>query len=412
MTDKKTGFYSIWPGEISTYRTPDDIYVKKEDVNWLHPSLDLGASTSELWVTGCDYDAGIPQMTLGNLETNRSCYCFFNLDGSSNWRNLNARAFNVWAVRKDNTLWGWGDGYWLGNNATATMYCTPVQITAASPAGWLCVDGYFNSVAALGTDNSLWTWGIGGNGQLGRGTTNDTALPTCLSGFWNKVAMGTVSALAVRCDGTLWSWGFGALVGNGNTNPTSSPVQVCGFTNRGIKDIAVAGSAAFVIDNQGDLWSWGLACCGIRGDGTTTGQVSTPIQIAAGTKFKCIIPSGQGAGMQALDQYGRRFVWGRNCNMIGGIGDSDTTRCISVPTLADNFRWVALSKGVNNTMFGIAMDGSLWAWGIAKMSGTNNSVLLDRYCCPVRVGTDKGWISVATGSNPVAALKEGRGGYL
>jgi hypothetical protein len=98
--------------------------------------------------------------------------------------------------------------------------------------------------------------------------------------------------------------------------------------------------------------------------------------------------------------------------MTFGIGDADTNRCISVPTLADNFRWVALSKGVNNTVFGIAMDGSLWAWGIAKMSGTNNSVTATRYCCPVRVGTDKGWISVATSETSSVALKEGRGGYL
>jgi alpha-tubulin suppressor-like RCC1 family protein len=416
MTNKKSGFNSVWPGEASGYYTPDDVYVKKEDVNWLHPALDFGAATTELWVTGCDYDENFNFMTLGNQETNRSCYVFFNLDGRSDWKNVNARSYNAWAVSKGAALWGWGDNYWLGNCiTTGTIACTPVQVTGGSlPTGWTCVDGYFNTVAALAVSGTqLWTWGIGGDGQLGRSSTLDTAIPGLVSGTWVKVAMGTNTALAVRSNGTLWAWGFGGgKIGNNSASSQSSPVQVCGFTNKTIKDIAVAASASFAIDNEGALWAWGYSCCGIRGDGATTGQVCTPIQIAAGTKFKCIIPSATGQSMQALDQYGRRFVWGRNQNMTLGIGDSDTTRCISVPTLADNFRWVALSKGVNDTVFGIAMDGSLWAWGIAKMSGTNNSVTATRYCCPVRVGTDKGWISVATGSTSSVALKEGRGGYL
>jgi alpha-tubulin suppressor-like RCC1 family protein len=417
MTDRKTGYYSALDTDnffdVFRYHTPDALYVKKEDISWLHPALDLGASTNELWATGCDYDPSFSFMTLGNIETNSSCYVFFNLDGSNNWKNLNTRPYNTWAVRKDGTLWGWGDGYWLGNNVTNIYYCTPTQVGAL--ANWLCVDGYSNSVGALKTDNTLWTWGLNSEGQLGTSNTVDRASPVQVTGSWTKFAMGSVAALGVRSDGTLWSWGFGGgIMGNNSASSQSSPVQVCCFGNRGIKDIAVANRAAFAITEDGSLcslWAWGYSCCGIRGDGATTGQKCTPVQICSGTKFKCIISSSCGASMHALDQYGNRYVWGMNRELTHGNGDSATNTCINVPTIADNFRWVALSKGYNTTMFGIAMDGSLWAWGRAKISGTNNSTSAC-YCCPVRVGTDKGWVTALAGSSAAVGLKEGKGGYL
>src|SRR5947209_7431923 len=54
-----------------------------------------------------------------------------------------------------------------------------------------------------------WAWGSNGNGQLGTGTTTDSARPVAVSGLAGVVAIagGTGHSLALTSGGTVLSWG-------------------------------------------------------------------------------------------------------------------------------------------------------------------------------------------------------------
>jgi alpha-tubulin suppressor-like RCC1 family protein len=149
-----------------------------------------------------------------------------------------------YALRGDGTVWAWGYGTYgeLGNGSTNDS-AVPVQVSGLTNvtaiAGGAGGNGY-----ALRSDGTLWAWGYGTYGGLGNGSTNDTAIPVHVSGLTNvtAVAGGLGTGYAVRGDGTVWAWGWGynGQLGNGSTNDSAVPVQVSGLTNA----VAVAGGAS------------------------------------------------------------------------------------------------------------------------------------------------------------------------
>ena len=96
----------------------------------------------------------------------------------------------------------------------------------AIAAGWLA--GY-----ALRRDGSVWAWGNGG--PLGDGDTDSSSVPVRVTGLTDVtvIAGGLGAAYALRGDGTVWAWGMGGAgrLGNGSTESSSVPVQVSGLTD-------------------------------------------------------------------------------------------------------------------------------------------------------------------------------------
>ena len=84
--------------------------------------------------------------------------------------------------------------------------------------------------AAIKTDGTLWSWGLGTIGQLGDNTIIRKSSPvqTVAGGTnWKQVSCGYKATAAIKTDGTLWSWGLGTSgqFGNNSITSRSSPVQ-------------------------------------------------------------------------------------------------------------------------------------------------------------------------------------------
>ena len=136
-------------------------------------------------------------------------------------------------VKTDGTLWAWGNNEYgqLGQN-NKTQRSSPVQVPGTT---WKYVsDGvHQDSVAAIKTDGTLWSWGQNGEGCLGHSESpsSNKSSPTQVPGTtWDRVAFGHTLIIATKTDGTLWSWGqenFGAL-GHGDVVKRSSPIQIPG----------------------------------------------------------------------------------------------------------------------------------------------------------------------------------------
>ena len=91
--------------------------------------------------------------------------------------------------------------------------------------------GYDHSLA-MGSDSKLYAWGRNQYGQLGNGTTNNSATPVVVSLPTGvnptAIAAGFYYSLAMGSDSKLYAWGwnqFGQL-GDGSTNNSYTPIEV------------------------------------------------------------------------------------------------------------------------------------------------------------------------------------------
>jgi alpha-tubulin suppressor-like RCC1 family protein len=61
----------------------------------------------------------------------------------------------------------------------------------------------------LKKDGTLWGWGDNWDGQLGNGTTEPRSSPVQVgrNNDWASVSVGREHTVALKSDGTLWGWG-------------------------------------------------------------------------------------------------------------------------------------------------------------------------------------------------------------
>jgi alpha-tubulin suppressor-like RCC1 family protein len=144
------------------------------------------------------------------------------------------------------SVWAWGnnDGGQLGDG-TMAGHSTPERVTGlpVSIAG-VSVGSQF--AAVLGTDGSVWGWGVNDLGQLNFAPSRPVTRPVneiAAGSRITQISAGFLHMLALRSDGTVLGWGsnFFSQLGNGLGANTSGPVQV---TNLGGATQVAAGQLA------------------------------------------------------------------------------------------------------------------------------------------------------------------------
>jgi alpha-tubulin suppressor-like RCC1 family protein len=167
------------------------------------------------------------------------------------------------ALRSDGTVWAWGQGTHgeLGDGTLSTS-TTPVQVYGLS--GVVAVAAGIKDSLALRSDGTVWDWGENQFGQFGNGTTADSQpTPVQVRGLTGvtKIAAGGNFNLALRSDGTVWAWGYNQVgeLGNGTTADSAVPRQVTGLSH--VTKIAAGPNSSLAIRSaaygQTTLWEWG-----------------------------------------------------------------------------------------------------------------------------------------------------------
>jgi len=155
------------------------------------------------------------------------------------WDGIVCQGQNVMAHKSDNTLWMWGHNSYgaLGQNqAPANLggVSSPIQVPGTN---WRNAGATVGDAAgAFKTDGTLWMWGRNEGGILGQGQSGDASSkssPTQIPGTtWVNMAAikAEGSVMAIKTDNTLWSWGVNAQgqLGHNNTTSYSSPKQIPG----------------------------------------------------------------------------------------------------------------------------------------------------------------------------------------
>ena len=135
---------------------------------------------------------------------------------------------------------------------------------------------------ALTTPGGVKCWGDNERGQLGDGTTTGSATPVDVMGLQSGVVgitAGGYHACAMTSGGGLKCWGQNARgqLGDGTTTDSATPVDVIGLESSVVGVVAGFLHTCAWTD-EGKAKCWGRNLEGQLGDGTTTDR-STPVDV-------------------------------------------------------------------------------------------------------------------------------------
>ena len=301
--------------------------------------------------------------------------------------------YHAGAVRNDGTLWTWGDGGdgQLGDG-TLVNKSSPVQVGALTD--WSKLAGTRQGFLSIKTDGTLWAWGKNDHGQLGDGATANKSSPVQIGALtdWLQVSGGDAISFAVKTDGTLWSWGYGnnGALGQNNTTAYSSPVQVGALTTWAVVGCSSDGNGC-AIRTDGTLWTWGNAHAGGLGDGSTVNK-SSPVQVGALTTWSKVT-FGRNWGA-AIKTDGTLWAWGYNG--MGQVAQGNTTDYSSPVQVGALTNWSTV-VGINNGGIAFKTDGTIWTWGRGDEGELGDGTAVSK-SSPVQVGALTSWIATLVGS--------------
>ncbi|KAI0466033.1 RCC1/BLIP-II [Xylaria cf. heliscus] len=271
-----------------------------------------------------------------------------------------------------------------------------VQVAATDSASFvLCEDGL------------VYGWGTfrASDGILG--FTQDIKIqptPILISSLKNitSLAGGSNHMLALDKDGKVWSWGSGGqlqlgrkhVARHGGPRATLDP-RLCGhFTKRNYAVKIGAGSYhSFYIDNKGMLWSWGLNNYSQTGhaDGSGDADCMIPSAMKVPGLRNVIHVDGGEHHSAACAANGELFTWGRIDGHQVGLSEEMFTkentifdersrpRILFEPTAIPDLNASFVATGTDTTI-AITADGRAYTWGFSASwqtgEGTQDDVEL------------------------------------
>ena len=366
------------------------------DSTWA--TMSFGNSTSmAIKSDGTLWGWGGPWYALGvnlGVSTNQNRSSPVQIGTLSNWSKVYTTNQSTFAIKTDGSLWSWGinNAGQLGDG-TVVSRSSPVQV--GTMTNWSLVStGGGSATMAIKTDGTLWSWGFNASGQLGLGDTANRSSPVqvgTLTG-WSNISSGFSGAVAaIRTNGTLWTWGVGTngQLGRNDQISRSSPVQVGVDTNWA--SVVVGQSHTMAVRTNGTLWTWGINTLGQLGSNNVTAR-SSPVQVGTLTTWSTAANaiSTWINTSYALTTSGILWSWGENSNN-GQVGDKSIINRSS-PVQVGTLSWSMISAG--NTHVGGISSGGIYAWGLnlAGQLGQNNTIALNSTIfSPVRVGRENYW---------------------
>jgi alpha-tubulin suppressor-like RCC1 family protein len=277
---------------------------------------------------------------------------------------VSAGSDHACAVTSSGSVWCWGsNAYGQLGDGTTTNSAKPVAVAGLSTAVSVVV-GTYHSCALTG-GGAVSCWGRNNLGQLGTGSFAGSLVPAPVSGL-SSVVTALAAAASHSCalldtgGAQCWGQNDAAQLGDGTLLKTNAPVDVSGLTGATAITTGDVHSCAVV---AGAAQCWGSNRDAQLGDGTTK-RAKTPIAVVGlGTPVTSIAVGS--AHTCALTGAGAVLCWGLNTN--GQVGDG-TTKTRRVPSPV-----VGLSSGVTSITAGGAHSCAVTAAHAAKCWGNNTS---------------------------------------
>lgn len=235
--------------------------------------------SATLWAAGSN---GFGTLGLGDAVARSSPT---QVGALTNWAKVSGHTYATAALKTDGTLWGWGLNS-AGNigDGTKVNRNSPVQVgTGTDWADFACIQRSNRGVViAVKTNGTLWSWGRNDTGLLGNSNKIYRSSPVQVGALtnWSKVHGEHDNVTALKTDGTLWSWGMNnsGQLGQNNIIYRSSPVQIGALTTWDTLHCSV-----FAADNTGQLYGWGSTQYGELGinESGATLIYSSPVMVGS-----------------------------------------------------------------------------------------------------------------------------------
>jgi alpha-tubulin suppressor-like RCC1 family protein len=359
-----------------------------------------------LWVWGRNDDGQFGNGTIGE-DTNKSSPVRI---GTDKWASVSAGSWNTAGIKKDGSLWAWGNNYsgQLGDGTSGYSANKTLPVRIGQDTDWAIVSAGFLHMAGIKKDGSLWAWGDNSAGQLGDGTTENKTSPVRIgTDIWISVYAGAAHTIGIKEDGSLWAWGNNddGQLGDGTYGEDAYktfPVRIGSDT--WVK-ISAGADCTIGIDKDGGLWTWGSNHSGQLGDGAS----ADGIRIGQDTDWASAYAGGFNGYTVCIKKDGSLWAWGENS--FGQLGDGTTENKTS-PVRIGTDTWENVSVSfIQSYTAGIKKDGSLWAWGRNFTGELGDGTWIQRNS-PVRIGADT-WADVSAGgceygtSHTVGIKKDG-----
>ena len=281
-----------------------------------------------------------------------------------------------------------------------TFACNPGWLRVGSACERaIAVSAGWRHTCALTTSGKVKCWGANEHGQLGDGTTQDSAVPVDadLPAAATAIAAGYVHTCAIAA-GATWCWGDNTTgsLGDGTTTQRLSPVQVPGIS--GATAVSAGGGENVSPPSPptyyghscalggGSIRCWGSNESGQLGDGTFT-QSTAPVQVALGNL------DGQATAVSNGDRHtcavvaGGVWCWGAAGSwQLGNGGTAKQSRPVQAQGLQSGAS--AVAAGAAHTCAAVVVAGTptLECWGsnsAGQAAGGDNSSLTVQRPAPV-----------------------------
>lgn len=215
-----------------------------------------------------------------------------------------------------------------------------------------------------------------------------------------RVAVGDGFVVVARIDGSVWTWGLGndGQLGNGTRNSSSRPVRVSGLS--GVVDVFAADGVAAALKADGTVWVWGSGANGIFGStqADNTIRALTPVQIPELSAIWTLALGRNGPSALAADTSGRVYHWGNNYSGQAGDGSSSSNGAVrKVPMPVPGLASITSLAAADDNFVAAAWDSRVSAWGYNESGGLGVVTRTSRGGLPLAV-------SPVPGVNDVVAL--------
>jgi hypothetical protein len=219
---------------------------------------------------------------------------------------------------------------------------------------WVSVAASANRSVALRRDGTLWSWGdnaVGPSG-IGAGTRHTSPVQVGTNNDWVAVCCPWNCALALRRDGTLWTWGQVPVVGAGwmNVSELPSPTRVCLESNwTGL----AGGFLSLVLNRAGELWE------PFHGVPNAEASAASIFRLVASHAVPGRFAIAWCGGTEFCEVRSDGTLWGRT----QPLSTQTATAVGQWRQLDKRSDWIGL-WGTGGTAVGLTADGTLWTWGI------------------------------------------------